>query len=307
MLDEHDRRLRGLDPLLPPAPPLPRPAAGELALAVPSAAGVYRLRRLDADSPEADERAAEVHVLEARVAGPDPAAAMAALLDRWEEHLPAGDGDSEALITWPSRDTSLTSTFLSRGLVPGLIMAARPAGRPSPPVPAGVTVRAMRGADLDVAVGLQLELARWNRQFGGRAPRPATEANARRVLGASLASASSWTWVAEVAGVVTGLIVVTPPERAGWVATSVASGPVAYVGCLVVGGENRGGGVGAALVATAHAALDAAGVGVTLLHYYAMNPLSAPFWHRCGYRPLWTEWSRRPAGPRPGPRRPGPA
>ncbi|ONI92115.1 hypothetical protein ALI22I_05750 [Saccharothrix sp. ALI-22-I] len=157
----------------------------------------------------------------------------------------------------------------------------------------------MRGADLDAAVGLQLELARWNQQFGGRVPRPSTEANSRRILGARLAwPTSSWTWVAEVAGAVTGLVVVTPTERADRVAASVAAGPVAYVGCLVVGAGHRGDGVGAALVATAHDALDAAGVGVTLLHYYAMNPLSAPFRHRCGYRPLWTEWSRRPAGMR---------
>jgi GNAT superfamily N-acetyltransferase len=153
----------------------------------------------------------------------------------------------------------------------------------------------MRDVDLEVAIGLQWELARWNRQFGGREPRPSTEANSRRILRGRLAATSSWTWVAEVAGAVTGLVVVTPPERADWVAASVASGPVAYVGCLVVGAGYRGDGVGAALVATAHAALDAAGVGVTLLHYYAMNPLSVPFWHRCGYRPLWTEWSRRPA------------
>jgi GNAT superfamily N-acetyltransferase len=155
----------------------------------------------------------------------------------------------------------------------------------------------MGSADLEVAVGLQLELARWNQQFGGRVPHPSTEANSRRVLGARLASpTTSWTWVAEVDGAVTGLVVVTPPERADWVAASVASGPVAYVGCLVVGAAHRGDGVGAALVATAHAALDAAGVGVTLLHYYTMNPLSVPFWHRHGYRPLWTEWSRRPVG-----------
>ena len=26
-----------------------------------------------------------------------------------------------------------------------------------------------------------------------------------------------------------------------------------------------------------------------------MNPLSAPFWSRMGYRPLWTGWEVRPA------------
>jgi hypothetical protein len=32
-----------------------------------------------------------------------------------------------------------------------------------------------------------------------------------------------------------------------------------------------------------------------LLHYEQTNPLSAPFWSRQGYRPLWTSWESRPA------------
>jgi GNAT superfamily N-acetyltransferase len=297
---DHDRRLRALDPLLPASTPLPARVAGEVALSVPSAAGIYRRQRLDLDSMAADERAADVHVLDARVAGPDPVAAMAALLDRWDEHIAASefaDGDSEALIRWPSRDTSMTSTFLDHGLVPTGIRAVRPAGRPTPAASAAVSIRALRNADLDVAVGLALELARWNTQFGGRLPRPSTEAHYRRIFGGRLTWAAPWVWVAAVAGAVTGAIVVNPPGRADFATGWVAAGPVAYVGAMVVGAGHRGDGVGAALVATAHAALDAAGVAVTLLDYYAMNPFSVPFWHRCGYRPLSTEWTRRPARP----------
>ena len=43
------------------------------------------------------------------------------------------------------------------------------------------------------------------------------------------------------------------------------------------------------------AVLDARGVDITLLHYAQLNPLSAPFWSRMGYRPLWTGWEVRPA------------
>jgi hypothetical protein len=43
------------------------------------------------------------------------------------------------------------------------------------------------------------------------------------------------------------------------------------------------------------AVLDARGVDTTLLHYAQLNPLSAPFWSRMGYRPLWTGWEVRPA------------
>ena len=55
-------------------------------------------------------------------------------------------------------------------------------------------------------------------------------------------------------------------------------------------------GIGAALVRYLHAQLDATGVAVTLLHHSQVNPLSAPFWYRMGYRPLWTSWEARPAG-----------
>jgi len=59
--------------------------------------------------------------------------------------------------------------------------------------------------------------------------------------------------------------------------------------------QDRGGGTGAALVSQVHDVLDARGIDVTLLHYAQVNPLSAPFWHRMGYRPLWTIWKARPA------------
>jgi hypothetical protein len=41
--------------------------------------------------------------------------------------------------------------------------------------------------------------------------------------------------------------------------------------------------------------LDARGVDTTLLRFAQLNPLSAPFWNRMGYRPLWTGWEVRPA------------
>ena len=44
-----------------------------------------------------------------------------------------------------------------------------------------------------------------------------------------------------------------------------------------------------------HQAADESGVAVTLLHYEQVNPLSGPFWHQQGYRPLWTSWEARPA------------
>ncbi|GAB3258603.1 hypothetical protein GCM10027425_20160 [Alteromonas gracilis] len=57
----------------------------------------------------------------------------------------------------------------------------------------------------------------------------------------------------------------------------------------------RGHGVGSALEAAArHQARAWGAVGIVLDHA-ALSPLSSTFWHRRGYRPLLTTWTR----PRP--------
>jgi GNAT superfamily N-acetyltransferase len=96
--------------------------------------------------------------------------------------------------------------------------------------------------------------------------------------------------------VIRGAIEVQTPEAASWMGDFTRARPMAYLATLYVDGTGRGNGTGAALVNAAHHALDAAGVAVTLLHYAQVNPLSGPFWHRMGYRPLWTGWRAQPAG-----------
>jgi GNAT superfamily N-acetyltransferase len=71
--------------------------------------------------------------------------------------------------------------------------------------------------------------------------------------------------------------------------------PAAYLSCLCVAPAQRGRGLGGELVRRLHAELDDVGIAVTLLHHGQLNPLSAPFWYRMGYRPLWTTWAARPA------------
>jgi GNAT superfamily N-acetyltransferase len=110
-----------------------------------------------------------------------------------------------------------------------------------------------------------------------------------------LAREAPWTWVAEVDGRLAGMLTVTPPDLAGWVAPFSSAASPAYLGTTAVLPARRGAGVGAALVRHAHATLDLAGVELTLLHYNGLNPLSGPFWHRSGYRPLWIWWEVRPA------------
>jgi predicted N-acetyltransferase YhbS len=64
------------------------------------------------------------------------------------------------------------------------------------------------------------------------------------------------------------------------------AGPDVALATMCVRPDERGAGVGAALVTTLHRELDRAGVAVTLLHHGQLNPLSSPFWNRMGYRPL---------------------
>lgn len=302
----HERRLATLDPWLPASHPLPAPAGDDVLLHTDGAVGLARRDTPDPESLSATWRAAVAYRLLPRVGGPDPTAAMARLLRRWHgevaAHLTAGDADTEAGLSWPSRDTAMTRLFLAHGLVPAAVIAARPAGRACPPAPDGLTVRPLRPADVDAAVDLYAELVRWDAQFGTVTERPSTAAALRTELVTEAGRDPSWVWVCERSGQLAGLLVVSPPERADWIAPLTSRSPVAYLGSLVVTAGRRGHGVGTALVRHAHAALDAAGVDVTLLHYNSLNPLSAPFWHRCGYRPLWTSWHAFPAA-RLGPER----
>jgi GNAT superfamily N-acetyltransferase len=75
----------------------------------------------------------------------------------------------------------------------------------------------------------------------------------------------------------------------------VGLAPAAYLMLMFVHPGERGSGTGGRLAAEFHREADAAGVAVTLLHYEQLNPLSAPFWSRHGYRPLWTTWQATPA------------
>jgi GNAT superfamily N-acetyltransferase len=187
----------------------------------------------------------------------------------------------------------MTPLFLDRGLSPMRVLAVRPAGRPGP-APSDA-VRPMTATDLDDVIGLHLEEIRWGVDLGGPPLRAEAADVARSGYTRLLHNDDPWTWVAEKNGRVVGMITVAPPRPAAWFGSLSSASSPAYVGTTVVAPAERSGGVGTALVGAAHAALDRAGVDLVLLHYNPLNPLSAPFWHRCGYRPLWTWWSVTPA------------
>lgn len=299
----HAARLRRLDPLLPAQDSLPAQSETEQLLHVDGAVAVARREQPDPQSLLATWGAATQYRLVPRIASADPASAMASLLRQWSPQVrdqAHSDGpDTEAGVNWPARDPEVAAVLRGYGLSPETVAAVRYRGETPPPGPVDAVVRPLRANEpetFDAAVTLWLEEVSWDARFSTVTPRPSTRAAVSAALTTALTDDRPWAWVAERHGVVAGLVVVEPPEQAGWAAPMVSASPAGYVSCLSVTASCRGAGVGAALASAAHAALAEAGAAVTLLHYAALNPLSGPFWHRHGYRPLWYGWQVSPAG-----------
>ena len=318
LLDDISRRWRAADALLP-APVLPAPDSSCGAVFTvpgadgqPNAIGACEHWQADPESLELTWGAARRFQLTARVGGPDVGALLDGLLQMWHVHLAGAHGiddDSAAVVVWPSRDIDGIRTLLGRGFAPRGIVAARgsivvgvsasPAGRAqtpaqTTPAPPRFAIRRAGPADTEAVVRLGLEVIRYDAHFGGVVERPSTAPALRSELAAMLSEPECWIWLAErdhnPAGV---LIAERPPAQ--WIAPLVAAAPVAYNMLTFVSSADRGTGVSAALVDCFHEAANRAGVPLTLLHYEDANPLSAPFWARHGYRPLWTSWEARPA------------
>ncbi|MFD6951243.1 acetyltransferase [Nocardiopsis sp. TSRI0078] len=241
------------------------------------------------------------HWLTPIVGGPDPGRALDSLLTSWRdqlEDLPTGTGsESAALVSWPARDVCGIIPLQRHGLQPYTVLAARQRRRGVPPSlpPRDVTLRLADRSDLTQVVGLLMEEHRYEQHFGGVFLQSDTAEQTRKVAARALNRSRSWIWLAERRGRAVGLLWVSPPERSRWAKSLVNARPIAHIGYGVVVAQERGNGIGTALVGQAHQALDSHGVGVSVLNYAAMNPLSGPFWHRMGYRPVWTTWEVRPA------------
>jgi GNAT superfamily N-acetyltransferase len=301
----HLARLKQVDPDLPVLVGL-RPSEAEPLLAArrgeSRAIGVAHRISTEPDSDGASWSALDEHRLTPRIAGPDLAGALDALLDVWRDHVAAAEpgpypDDTGVGIRWPARDTAAVPALVRHGLSPLVAIAIRPAGRPIDPGPAdpGLTVRPATAGDVDDIAALRLATSVYDAQFGVVNVRPATPVVLRAASAAKAARADGWTWVAERSGRTVGMIAVDPPAHSDWIRALVRRSPLAYVDCLGVHPDERGSGVGSLLLATAHRAADAAGVAATALHHAIPNPLSTPFYHRHGYRPLWTSWELRPA------------
>lgn len=309
------RRWRQLDALLPEPSDLPEGCMAPLLArgdnGRPSGLGVCRHQHVAADTLAQTWGAATKFVLSMRLRGPDIRAAADDLLTQWRDHLGAQPeakaDDTAAIVNWPARDVTGVLALLRHGLQPMSVIAVRPAGRPSPPSPPspagrpspastqpGLVIRPAGPDDLDAVTELEMGVVRYDAQFGASIPRPATEALVRAETQAALAKRPGWTWLAEQDGRPVALTAVEPPAAATWIAGMTRTGATAYLQTMFVRPDERSGGIGAALVRHVHGELDARGIDLTLLHYAQVNPLSPPFWHRMGYRPLWSTWEARP-------------
>lgn len=300
MLAEVAARWRVLDPLLP-APILPADVA---ALAVPGAVGAPRHLCPELGEPLPLWFAARRFTLRPLVAGPDVAGGLDRLLTGWRALLQAdpdaADEDSAAYVTVPSRDTEAVPVLVRHGLTPYVVVAARAVARPVTGVTGvtgltGVAVRRAGAEDLDVLTDLTLAQFRSETDFGTAVDRSDAATRLRTELTELLDAPDPWVWLAEAGGRVIGALTANPPDANGWLGQFTGACRIAYLRMARVEPAARGAGAGAALTAAAHRAFDRAGVDAALLHYSLLNPRSGPFWHRMGYRPLWTNWKLTPA------------
>ena len=305
----HNARQRRFDPLLADAPALDAadPAYLEAVDGHGAAAGVPRFAAFDAAAPDAVWGALRRHELEVRVAGEDPGGALGRILDRWLRSLAErerpGDADSSARVNVPSRDIALVRALTERGFSPNGIRAVRPRPRgavaAAPALPIALDGGRVRIATVDDAPALgalDARLLALDAHFASVTERPGAAGMFAEAYRGRLRAAPDTTWVLERPGGITGFVHVMPDSASpepGTLALAASGGQ--YLVVMYLDESERGSGTGAAFCDIAHALLDASGSPYTLLSYAVANPRSGPFWSRMGYRPIVTEWQRRPA------------
>lgn len=198
--------------------------------------------------------------------------------------------DSACAVTWPSRDREMAATFLRHGLVPSTVLAVRGREAVKPVIRDAVTVRRAGGADVPDLVGLSMAELRYSALVGSAVVRPGAEGYLQAEL-CHAVRAGEPVWLAESGGVPVGLAVC----RRAAPSARLADGAWAQVGAVSVAPAVRGTGVGRALMPHVHKDLLDPTARGTFLFYSPHNALSSVFWHRQGYRPLWTIWEVRPA------------
>ncbi|MQA13128.1 MAG: GNAT family N-acetyltransferase [Pseudonocardiaceae bacterium] len=293
LLTAQTQRLRGIDPLLPPAAP---PPPGEVLTTGP-VAGILVRSEYPLGSPARMWSASHVCELVPLLGGAG-FAGMNDLLAAWHVRLPGlglPTADSACVVSWPSRDVECSRALLDHGFVPLSMIAVHTPIEPGVPShPDGV--RAADPADLEDCVTLALAEQEYSAMVGSSVLRGDTEQIKRGLLAGRLQRGEP-IWVAERDGVVVGLAECGYSDAApgSWTASRLPAGRWGYVNCASVLPGARSRGVGGQLVARVHASFAAAGAAGSYLYYNPPNPLSSVFWPKQGYRPLWTVWEARPA------------
>ncbi|MEU3202867.1 GNAT family N-acetyltransferase [Streptomyces cyaneofuscatus] len=301
LTERHNRRWARIDSRVAPLPTL----ADDTGLVIShgkdaTAAGRIAEYRFGENTYEALWGPLLRHVLQVRVTGQDPAAALdevlAGLLG-----APAtpGDGpgaepgtDQAAVLTWPSLDTICAAPLVRHGFAPLTSLVHRWL-EGLPEAVSEASVRFALPSDLEWLTGQAEQLHLFESRLGVLPRRPALRALLAEELASALTDEHSFVLVSVADGVPVGFLHGQFPHGA-WIERQVTTEPTGYLSRLFVVPEARGRSVGRALIAAAHEALRARGARSVLLHHSLHNPLAAPLWARVGYRPVLTTWTRRP-------------
>ncbi|WP_092924851.1 GNAT family N-acetyltransferase [Actinopolyspora alba] len=315
LLEIQQARFRRLDPALPDAYPLPRggePVMARLRGGEP-VAGLTAHTTQPPGSLASLWSTTETYEL-FPLLGDAPGEGMDALLHalrRQLGELGAPGHDSSCLVTWPSRDVAATRALLDHGFAPLSCLAIRtPVATVDTKLSGTVKMRRAEPADVDSVVELAMAELEYATLVGASVPRSGaaglkrdavsvrlrTKSGPRGIRRADGAPSGDPVWLAERDGNPVGL------AECGWVDADnhhsghrLGNGLWGYVNCLSVREEERGTGIGRELMSLVHDDFAAAGAVGSYLYYNPANPLSPVFWHRQGYRPLWTLWEIRPA------------
>jgi GNAT superfamily N-acetyltransferase len=295
LLGQQKARFTTVDAMLPVAADPPDGEQLDATARGRRVSGVLQRHAHAPDSPDLLWSAADVWQLFPFI-GDTGTAGMDALLRAWRDRLDAENpgADSSCMVNWPSHDAEAVRAFLDHGFVPISTLAVRTAP-PALAAPPGVTVRRAALADFEDALALLVSTF----DYLGLVASP-RRANTPDLLAPQLRrrlDQGDPVWLAEQAGEVVGV------AECGWIDSSPGSwaaellpfGRWGYVNNVAISLHVRGRGVGRALMSLAHNEFHRDGTTRTYLYYNPPNPLASVFWHRQGYRPLWTMWEIRPA------------
>jgi GNAT superfamily N-acetyltransferase len=299
LFDAHRTRFTAIDRLLPEA--APPPVVGERVDAATASGvqvtGVVQRQLHGPDDVQLLWSAADVRQLFPFI-GNTGTEGMDVLLRAWRTWMDAESPgeDSSCVVNWPSRDAEAIRAFLDHGLVPMSALAVRTGCPRTEPEADGVAVRRAGPADFGEVLRMAVSTHDYIGQVATRR-RPNTAELLAPALERALDKDDPLVWLAErddgIAAFAHAARIDSAPGSAE--AELLPHGRWGYVNNVVTVPGLRGSGIGQTLMSVAHKEFARDGADGTYLYYNPTNPLSSVFWHRQGYRPLWTSWEVHPA------------